>query len=67
MKYNSFEVLKLCLLQIMHSYGMHTSLLQYSEKSVCVDNTSLQCGAHVLKFKQGEILFKYIGQSSYIA
>lgn len=50
----------------MHSYDMHT-LLQYSVKSVCMDNSSLRCGAHALKFKRGEILFKYVRQNSYIA
>lgn len=30
-------------------------------------NTSLQYGAHALEFKQGEILFKYVRQSLYIA
>lgn len=67
MKYNSFEVLKLYLLQMMHSYEMYTFLPQYCVRSLCVDNTSLQCGAHALEFKQGKMLFKYVRQSSYIA
>lgn len=45
---------------------MHNSLLQYSVRSLRTDNISLQCGAHALEFKQGE-MFKYVRQSTYIA